>query len=140
MLSRSHLHHIENKDGDAFDLSKEREKQDCEIKAFKRLAPKIKKAFPQLRICVLFDSIYAAKSVMDICEKNNWKYIICFKEGSIPSIYDEFEKLLLLQSENFCTRETKSVHQQIKWVTDISYTNHSLHLIQTIDRDKDFGE
>jgi len=132
--------HIENLDGDAFDLSKEKEKQDCELKAFKRLAPKIKNAFPQLRICLLFDSLYAAQTVMDICEENGWKFIICFKEGSIPTVYDEFEKLLPLQSGNHCTRETKTVNQKIKWVTDITYAAHTLHLIHSIDQYKESGE
>lgn len=132
--------HIENLDGDAFDLSKEKEKQDCELKAFKRLAPKIKNAFPQLRICLLFDSLYAAQTVMDICEEYGWKFIICFKEGSIPSVYNEFEMLLPLQAENRYIRETKTVHQQIKWATDITYTAHTLHLIHSIDQYKERGE
>jgi hypothetical protein len=132
--------HVENLNGDAFDLSKEKEKQDCELKAFKRLAPKIKKAFPQLQICLLLDSLYAAQSVMDICEENKWKFIICFKEGSIPSIYKEFEKLLPLQSENYCSWETKAVQQQIHWVTDIAYTKHCVNLVRCIEKYNDTGE
>ncbi|HEX2956091.1 MAG TPA: hypothetical protein VHO70_04645 [Chitinispirillaceae bacterium] len=42
--------HIENAGEDVYALSKDKEKQDCELKPFKRLAPKIKNAFPQLKI------------------------------------------------------------------------------------------
>ena len=34
---------------------KEYDKQDCELKAFKRLAVKLKKWFPRLPICILAD-------------------------------------------------------------------------------------
>jgi hypothetical protein len=132
--------HIENLDGDAYDLSKEKEKQDCELKAFKRLAPKIKNAFPQLRICLLLDSLYAAAPIMDICTQNGWAFIICFKEGSIPSVFQEFESLVPLQKENRCTWETKTAHQKIFWATDIHYHDHKLHLIKSIDTYKQSGE
>ncbi len=35
-------------------------KQDCELKAFYRLTERLKKRFPQLKICLLLDSLYAA--------------------------------------------------------------------------------
>ena len=37
---------------------KDVKKQDCERKAFKRLAAKIKKDYPRLPICILGDSLY----------------------------------------------------------------------------------
>lgn len=132
--------HIENKDNDNYDLSKEKEKQDCELKAFKRIAPKIKEAFPLLRICLLVDSLYAAQTVMDICKEYGWAYMISYKEGSIPSIFEEFEKLLVLQPGNRCAWETRSAHQQICWTTDIQYHKHVLHVIQSIDQYKETDE
>src|SRR5690554_2998405 len=53
-------------------MSEEARKQDSELKAFKRMAEKLKKAFPRLPILLLMDSLYAAKPVMDICKKNKW--------------------------------------------------------------------
>lgn len=129
--------HIENHSDDKCDLIKEKQKQDCELKAFKRLAPKIKDAFPQLRICLLLDSLYAAAPIMDICKQYGWIYCICFKEGSIPSVYQEFESLLPLQKENRRTWETKDARQKISWATDIHYHNHKLHLIKSIDTYKE---
>ena len=54
-------------------------KQDCEINAFKRLAKKIKKEYPRLKIVIGADALYAKKSIMDICKLNGWKYIIRLK-------------------------------------------------------------
>jgi hypothetical protein len=125
--------HIENRDGYSYDLNNESQKQDCELKAFKRLAISIKAAFPQLKICLLLDSLYAAESVMDICKENGWAFIICFKQGSIPSIITEYERLLPLQQNNRYTWKTKSAHQKISWVNGIHYHDHELHLIESID-------
>ncbi len=105
--------HIENRDGDNCDLSREKQKQDCELKALKRLAPKIKKAFPQLKICLHIDSLYAAGTIINICRENKWTYIINFKEGSIPSVFEEFQSLLLLQTDNRCNWQTDTADQKI---------------------------
>lgn len=48
-------------------LNPEELKQDCEIKAFKRLAEKIKARYPKLPIIVMADSLYASETFMDIC-------------------------------------------------------------------------
>ena len=68
-------------------------KQDCETKAFRRLAGKIKKAFPRLPVILLADSLYASDPVMDICRGNGWGFIIRYKSGSIPSIAEEYGKI-----------------------------------------------
>lgn len=90
----------------------------------------------QLRICLLCDSLYAAATVTEICKHYGWTYIICYKEGSIPSVYQEFQTLLTMQMENRCTNETKDVFQKISWATDIDYQKHALHLIRSLDEDK----
>ncbi|KYH24957.1 hypothetical protein CLTEP_28170 [Clostridium tepidiprofundi DSM 19306] len=61
------------------------DKQDCEIKAFKRLATKLKRRYPRLPICILGDSLYACEPVFEICNKNKWKYLLRFKEGRVNS-------------------------------------------------------
>jgi hypothetical protein len=104
-------------------------KQDCEINAFKRLALKLKKAYPRLPICILGDSLYAAESIFKVCEDFDWRYIIRFKEKRIPSISSEFELLKNM--------EEKSQNEGMKWVNDISYNKRHVHVIEykTIEKD-----
>lgn len=97
-------------------------KQDCELKAFKRLQETLKKKYPRLPICLLADSLYACEPVFEICDKNNWKYLIRFKEGSIQSIANEFNILKKFEE----TRNEKCV-----WVRDISYNKRTVNLIET---------
>ena len=56
-------------------------KQDCERKAFERLAKRLKKDFPQLSICVLLDGLYACGPVFALCQRQGWRFIVTFKEG-----------------------------------------------------------
>ena len=103
-------------------------KQDCEIKAFKRLAKKIKKEYPRLKIIISGDALYANKPVMDICEEKGWKYIIRFKEGAIPSLYKEFETIEKTDNE--------SKKEQYSYVTKLDYQSKKTNIIKYIDKKK----
>ncbi|WP_227935273.1 transposase family protein [Alkalihalobacillus deserti] len=68
-------------------------KQDCELKAFHRLAKKLKQTFKRLPICIIGDSLYACESVFSRCDEYKWKYLCRFKEGRIKSIASEFKSI-----------------------------------------------
>lgn len=103
-------------------------KQDCEIKAFKRLAKKIKKEYPRLKIIIGADALYAKKPIIDICKENEWKYIIRFKEGSIPSLYKEFETIV--------KEENESKKESYEYVTGVDYQEEKINIIKYIDKAK----
>lgn len=97
-------------------------KQDCEIKAFVRLAKKIKRQYPRLKILISGDALYATKTVLDICKENNWKYIIRFKEGAIPTIYDEFSQIV--------KKDNESNKENYEFVTNIDYKDYKINMIR----------
>lgn len=74
-------------------MSAEAIKQDCESKAFVRLAAKLKKNFPRLPICVVADGLYVNHNVIDTCISNDWSYLIRYKEGSAPTIEMEYQAI-----------------------------------------------
>lgn len=98
------------------------DKQDCETKAFKRLAKKIKKEYPRLRIIISGDALYASKPVIEICKENGWKYIIRFKEGSIPTLYREFETIVKTDNE--------SKIANYEYVTEVDYKEEKINIIK----------
>ena len=104
------------------------EKQDCEIKAFKRIAEKIKKEYPRLKIIISGDALYACKPVIDICKEKRWKYIIRFKEGTIPSLYKEFETIVAKANES-----TKANYE---YVTKLEYQEEKVNIIKYIEPKK----
>ena len=98
------------------------DKQDCEIRAFKRLAKKIKEEYPRLKIIISGDALYASKPVMDICKEKGWKYIIRFKEGAIPSLYREFETIVKIENE--------SKIENYEYVTKLEYGENKTNIIK----------
>ena len=95
-------------------------KQDCETKAFKRLAAKIKKEYPRLKILISGDALYASKPVMDICKENGWKYIIRLKEGAIPTLYQEFETVV--------KRENETQKENYECATKLDYRESKIYV------------
>lgn len=68
-------------------------KQDCERKACWRLMERLKEKFPMLRICISADSLYACEQFFKECKDRKGHYILRFKEGRIPTIASEYQKL-----------------------------------------------
>ena len=101
-------------------------KQDCEINAFKRLAKKIKEEYPRLKIIIEADALYASKPIIDICKANGWKYIIRFKEGKIPTLYNEFKTVV--------ERENESNKDNYEYVTKLDYQEEKVNIIKYTDK------
>lgn len=97
-------------------------KQDCELKAFHRLAKNIKQTFKRLPICILGDSLYACESVFARCDEYKWKYLCRFKEGRIKSIASEFKSI-----KEF---EQSKKQENLFWVNDISYNERTVNLME----------
>lgn len=75
-------------------------KNDCETKAFKRLSENLKRESPRLSLCVRADRLYTSEQVSERCIKdNNWHILIRYKDGSIPSIVEEYSSLAKIGAE-----------------------------------------
>ena len=116
-------------------------KQDCELKAFYRLADRIKKRFPRLRLCLSLDGLFAGGPTFEICEKNKWKFMIVLKDKDLPSVNSEFEVLSKLESGNrliFHTGKKSEIKQEFLWVNDISYVDsdkreHTISVLECLE-------
>lgn len=99
----------------------QRNKQDCELKAFRRLAERLKGCFPRLPILVLLDGLYPSGPVMEICRHYRWQYMIVLQDGSLPSVWEEVGGLGKLQVNNHLERSWGNRKQRFRWVNDIEY-------------------
>jgi hypothetical protein len=99
----------------------ERKKQDCETKAFKRLARRLKSSFKRLPIILLLDGLYANGPVMEICHDNHWDYMIVLKDDSLTTVWREYSALQSLEPHNFFKMKWGNRKQSFKWVNDIEY-------------------
>ena len=99
----------------------DKNKQDCEQRAFKRLAERLKKNFPRLSIMVLLDGLYPNGPVMELCRKYNWDFMIVLQDDSLPLVWEEMEGLKAQQPENRLHRKWGDRRQRFRWVNDIDY-------------------
>jgi hypothetical protein len=99
----------------------EKSKQDCEQRAFHRLAERIKKAFPRLAIMLLLDGLYPNGPIIERCRTYNWDFMIVLKSGSLSSVWDEYKSLLILVKENQHRRNWGDRKQCFQWVNNIPY-------------------
>ena len=98
-----------------------KDKQDCEQKAFHRLARRLKKNFPRLRIMILLDGLFPNGPVLELCRKYKWQYMIVLQDGSLPSVWEEFHGLKTLQAENQFNQPWENRRQSFRWVNQIEY-------------------
>ena len=67
----------------------EKQKQDCETKAFERMVVRIKKNYPKQKFILTADALYSTSSVMNICKQNNWKYIFNLNDR-LRTVFKDF--------------------------------------------------
>jgi len=99
----------------------EQRKQDCESKAFHRLAARIKKAFPRLPILLLLDGLYPNGPIMQRCRSYHWDFMIVLKDGSLPTVWEEYHSLLHEQQANRMQQNWGERRQRFEWVNAIRY-------------------
>lgn len=87
------------------------EKQDCELRAFYRMAKRIKKEYPKLPIMITGDALYACEPVIITCIKNKWEYILRLKEERLKLLGEEIRGLEKIENET----------KEIRYWNDIKY-------------------
>jgi hypothetical protein len=113
-------------------------KQDCELKAFYRLADRLKKRFPRLPLCLTMDGLFAGGPTFELCKKSGWKYVIVLTDKDLPGVNSEFEILSNLETGNkltFHTGKKAEIEQKFKWLNDIIYvdSNHNEHTVSVLE-------
>ena len=131
---------IENPEDDPSKSEKQR-KQDCELKAFYRLAARLHARFPRLPLLLVTDGLCAVGPVFDLCRRYGWKYMITLTDDPLTSVNEEFEGLAAVTPENRLSwrmGRQGQIHQQFRWVNDIVYVDsdrreHRLSVLECLD-------
>ncbi len=120
-------------------------KQDCELKAFYRLAPRLKATFPRLPILLTLDGLYAYGPVFHICTNYHWRFMAVLTDKDLPSVNRQFEALSALQAPDrlsWRTGKSAEISQQFRWADSIGYTHsgkreHTLKGLECIETKPD---
>ncbi len=118
---------IRNPDGGDY------EKQDCELKAFTRLAKKMKKYFPRLPMLILADGLYPNNTFFNICVDAGWDFIVTFKDGNLKSLQEEIGLLpeTAKPKHNKAARVKDTwVLQDYTWINGLEYGKVELQWVE----------
>lgn len=85
---------IENKK-----MLNEKQKQDCETNAFKRMLKRIKSNYPKYKFIITGDGLYATSPIINICKKYHWLFIFNLKPNRLKEINNTFEENIKLLNE-----------------------------------------
>lgn len=117
---------IENPSGDY-------DKQDCESKAFFRLAALLHKLYPRLPMCIIGDSLYGCGPVIEECQRRGWSHILVFKPGRLPTLWADAERKWA-RGKTLSHQRANGARQQFSWATGLKYgdcTVHAIHCSET---------
>jgi hypothetical protein len=103
--------------------AEQKRKQDCELKASRRLLEAVRKDFPQLRLCLSQDALYACGAGFQLGKDFNVSFVTVFKEGSIPTLWQEFRALLELCPGNRVEVIEDDWRHVYRWVDELPYTD-----------------
>ena len=106
----------------------DKQKQDCETYAFKRMIKRIKKNYPKYKFIITGDGLYATTPIIKLCKKYKWNYIFNLKPDRLKEINETFEDNINYQNE--------TTHQNYYLSTDIKYKGISLSAFKYIETKK----
>ncbi len=92
-----------------------KDKQDCEQRAFRRLAQRLKENFSHLPILVLLDGLYPNGPLIELCRQHNWDFMIVLQDGSLPTVWEEIEGLKKLQNGKPWSQNWGDRRQRFQW-------------------------
>lgn len=119
-------------------------KQDCELRAFERLATKIKKYFPRLPICILADGLYPNDTFMKTCACNNWQYITVLKDDSLKVLQTDITDIENKHRHQQQRQHTSAKGMQVtdskyQWIsTPLLYNSHTLYWLSCTETQRQY--
>ena len=90
----------------------ENQKQDCETRAFERMAKRIKNNYPKQKFILTADALYCTSSMMNICKQNNWKYIFNLNDR-LKTVFKDFNDYI--EYFNDCSIENYFLDKNYKY-------------------------
>jgi hypothetical protein len=70
---------------------------------------------------LLLDGLYPNGPIMERCRSYHWDFMIVLKEGSLPSVWEEYYSLMREQEENRMQQNWGERRQHFQWVNPIRY-------------------
>ncbi len=120
------------------------DKQDCELKAWRRLYDKIRRLFPRLPINVVGDGLYAEEQTFATADQAGWNFVITLTDDKLPSVTAQLPP----KSASWSGHRTERVHlpdggkthrwidRTVRWKTPVHYHGQIYHVIELEETDE----
>lgn len=106
----------------------EKQKQDCESKAFKRMIKRIKSNYPKYKFIITGDGLYATTPIINICKEYRWFFIFNLKPDKLKEVNDAFEGNIKLSNE------TNKINYFLS--SNIEFKNNLVNVFKYIENKK----
>lgn len=106
----------------------EKQKQDCETKAFKRMIIRIKKNYPKYKFIITSDGLYETTPIINICKGYKWYFIFNLKPDRLKQINETFEDNIK------CNNEVSIRNYYLP--TNIEFNKNKLNVFKYIENNK----
>jgi len=109
------------------------DKQDCELKACRRLMDKVHRLYPRLPIAMVGDALFADETTFRRCTELGWDFIITLQDDKLPSVNRQLPKSALAWTGARTVPVTLEHHrqaqQQVRWQTPVLYHGEICHVL-----------
>jgi hypothetical protein len=113
------------------------DKQDCELKAWRRLYAKLRERHPRLKLFVVGDGLYANDTTFADGERAGWNFAITLSEDKLPSVTAQLHPARAAWSGTRTTSvsDPKSgpLERTVRWQTPLTYHHETVHVIELED-------
>lgn len=129
------------------------DKQDCETKAFRRLAPRLARLFKGFQILLVGDGLYANEPTIEVCERLGWSYEATLRDGQLPTLQEQVARARQglpvdggttprLRLRATCGERTEhdpatGLTRVARWITPLRYHRKVVHWIELVETDPD---
>ena len=116
-------------------------KQDCELKAFRRIVARLKLAMPKRGIRLVLDGLYPNGPTMSLCRDTGWDFMAVLKDKSLPTLWQEYEGLRSVNAHGCHNRSWRGREQYFEFINDIEYSYGSpakrikVHVVLCVERE-----
>lgn len=122
--------------------SGEYDKQDCELKAAKRLMQRIKDKFERLRLIILLDGLYLCEDILKICRTNRWELSVTVNKKTAAFLEKAEEKMAGKSGNHDVGTDAKDGRtRKVSWCNGVEHTfGQTPVTLSVIKMVKDNGE
>ena len=106
----------------------DKQKQDCETNAFKRMIKRIKKNYPKYKFIITGDALYATTPIINLCKKYKWNFIFNLKPERLKEINETFEDNINYNNE--------TIHKDYFLSKNIVFNNNFLNVFKYVETKK----